>query len=62
MNRGGPHSDAPKTVDMRRVLDRIAAALAALDQREAPKAPPRPERQTSPEAPERRVKLRHNWG
>jgi hypothetical protein len=62
MNRGVPHSNAPKTVDMRRVLDRIAAALAALDQREAPKALARSEREASPEAPERRVKLRHNWG
>jgi len=62
MNRGAPANGAPKTVDVRRVLDRIAAALAALDQREAPKELPRVERKASPEAPEHRVKLRHNWG
>jgi len=48
-------------IDVLKVLDRIAAALAALDEREAPKPKPAAQSQDSAE-PGRRIRLRHNWG
>lgn len=49
-------------VDLMRVLDRIAAALAALDTARTPdrRLPPAPQLQET--APKRPIRLRHNWG
>lgn len=48
-------------VDVMKVLDRIAAALAALDSERAPKRRPVAPGAQPPPA-ERKVRLRHNWG
>jgi hypothetical protein len=62
MNPVGSGNGEQKAADVRKVLDRIAAALAALDERKASQAPPRAEQKASTDSPEARVKLRHNWG
>lgn len=56
---GAPSAPQP-AVDVMKVLDRIAAALAAL---EGARTPPRVQPITKPEqAPRERPRLRHNWG
>lgn len=54
-----PGGDAVK-VDVKKVLDRIAAALAALDDARVPR---RVRPVTKPDQPvSERPRLRHNWG
>jgi hypothetical protein len=55
-----PGNDAGVKVDVVKVLDRIAAALAALEEARVPK---RVRPVTKPERPvQERPRLRHNWG
>jgi hypothetical protein len=56
-----PDGDAPVKVDVVKVLDRIAAALAVLDEARVPKRV-RPITTQERAAQRERPRLRHNWG